>query len=73
MRTGFDDPADSPRPGENVITEMVAIAADRATLAQREINAVRKARHNGLSWAEIGTLLGIKKQTAHRKFRGLVR
>lgn len=73
MKTGFGDPAESPQPGEDIITEMMAIAADRAAIAQREINAVRKARHNGLSWAEIGTLLGVKKQTVHRKYRGLLR
>jgi hypothetical protein len=27
------------------------------------------ARHQGLSWAEIGTLLGVTRQTMHRKYR----
>jgi hypothetical protein len=35
---------------------------------QREV-AVRRARHAGLSWAEIGTLLGVTRQTMHRKYR----
>ena len=64
MRTsvGTDDDGD-------VVGELAAIAESRRELARREEVAVRRARHSGLSWAEIGTLLGVTKQTMHRKYR----
>lgn len=52
-----------------VVGELARIAEDRRALARREEVAVRRARHTGLSWAEIGTLLGVTKQTIHRKYR----
>ncbi len=52
-----------------VVGELAAIAEDKRTLTRREEVAVRKARHSGLSWAEIGTLLGVTRQTIHRKYR----
>ena len=52
-----------------VIGELVAIAEAKRALSRREEVAVRKARHSGLSWAEIGTLLGVTRQTIHRKYR----
>lgn len=51
-----------------VIGELAAVAEAKRELAGREEVAVRKARHSGLSWAEIGTLLGVTKQTMHRKY-----
>lgn len=55
--------------GGGVIAELAAIAEDKRTLTRREEVAVRRARNLGLSWAEIGTLLGVTRQTIHRKFR----
>ena len=52
-----------------VFGELRSIANSRRELARREEVAVRRARHAGLSWAEIGTLLGVTKQTIHRKYR----
>lgn len=49
--------------------ELAAIAEAKRAVARREEVAVRKARHTGLSWAEIGTLLGVTRQTIHRKYR----
>lgn len=64
MRTAVGSDEDG-----GVVGELVRIAEDRRALARREEVAVRRARHTGLSWAEIGTLLGVTKQTIHRKYR----
>jgi IS30 family transposase len=64
MKTSLD--ADD---GGGVTGELAAVAVARQELSRREEVAVRRARHAGLSWAEIGTLLGVTKQTIHRKYR----
>lgn len=51
------------------VAELAAVAAAKRELARREEVAVRRARHHGLSWAEIGTFLGVTRQTMHRKYR----
>jgi DNA-directed RNA polymerase specialized sigma24 family protein len=55
--------------GGGVLDELAAVREAKRDLARREEVAVRRARHSGLSWAEIGTLLGVTKQTMHRKYR----
>lgn len=55
--------------GGGAIAELAAVAAAKRALSRREEVAVRRARHLGLSWAEIGTLLGVTRQTIHRKYR----
>lgn len=62
MRTATGD-------DDGVVGELTAIAAAKRDLARREEVAVRRARHQGLSWAEIGVLLGVTRQTMHRKYR----
>lgn len=52
-----------------VVAELADVAENKRELARREEVAVRRARHQGLSWAEIGTLLGVTRQTMHRKYR----
>ena len=52
-----------------VIEELAAVREDRRDITRREEVAVRRARNAGLSWAEIGTLLGVTRQTIHRKYR----
>ena len=52
-----------------VIAELAAIAEAKSELSRREDTAVRRARNSGLSWAEIGVLLGVTRQTMHRKYR----
>lgn len=54
---------------DGVIGELSRLAEAKRALARREEVAVRRARHQGLSWAEIGTLLGVTRQTIHRKYR----
>jgi DNA-directed RNA polymerase specialized sigma24 family protein len=51
-----------------VVGELAAVAEAKRELSRREEVAVRKARHSGLTWAEIGTLLGVTRQTIHRKY-----
>ena len=55
--------------GGGVIGELAAVREAKRDLSRREEVAVRRARHQGLSWAEIGTLLGVTRQTMHRKYR----
>ena len=55
--------------GGGVFGELAAVAEAKRELARREDVAVRRARQVGLSWAEIGTLLGVTRQTMHRKYR----
>jgi hypothetical protein len=64
MRTsiGADD-------GDGIVHELAAVRDARQAVTRREEVAVRRARQAGLSWAEIGTLLGVTKQTMHRKYR----
>ena len=52
-----------------IVSELAALAELKRELARREEVAVRRARHSGHSWAEIGTLLGVTRQTMHRKYR----
>ena len=55
--------------GGGPVDELAAVREARRELSRREEVAVRRARQAGLSWAEIGTLLGVTKQTMHRKYR----
>lgn len=67
MLTGMKTSVD---PGDrDPIVELVAVREAKRDLSRREEVAVRRARHHGLSWAEIGTLLGVTRQTIHRKYR----
>ncbi len=66
MKTGFDEPDDA---DQTPIEQLTRIAAQRRDLAREEEVAVRRARIAGLSWAEIGLLLGVSKQAMHKKYR----
>lgn len=46
-------------------------AARRDLLEDALIEAVRAARQSGRSWSEIGTMLGVSKQAAQRKYTKL--
>lgn len=66
MRTSL-----GPEDADDVIGELRTVAQQKTAIARREEVAVRRARHAGLSWAQIGTLLGVTRQTMHRKYRGV--
>ena len=55
-------------PGQDPLGELVRIAEAKRELAAAEAAAVRRARVQGFSWAEIGTLLGVSKQAMHQKY-----
>ena len=52
-----------------MVGELAAVAEAKRELSRREDVAVRRARQVGLSWAEIGTLLGVTRQPTPRKYR----
>lgn len=65
METTFDfDDDDESVP----IARLAAIAKAKAALAREESAAVRHARLHGMSWAEIGLVLGVSKQALHKRF-----
>ncbi|MFT3662936.1 MAG: hypothetical protein QM809_16660 [Gordonia sp. (in: high G+C Gram-positive bacteria)] len=66
MKTAYDQPDDA---DETPIEQLTRIAALRRDLSRQEEAAVRRARIAGLSWAEIGLLLGVSKQAMHKKYR----
>ncbi len=68
MLTDMETSVDTGDDG-GVIPELAAVREAKHELARREEVAVRRARNSGLSWAEIGTLLGVTRQTMHRKYR----
>jgi hypothetical protein len=47
---------------------LARIAALRRDLARAEAAEVRHARQCGMSWAEIGVILGVSKQAMHKKY-----
>ncbi|GAA1715703.1 sigma factor-like helix-turn-helix DNA-binding protein [Dietzia cercidiphylli] len=68
MNTTYDDADDHEEDTPNPVARLAAIAEARAALAREESAAVRHARLHGLSWAEIGVVLGVSKQALHKRF-----
>lgn len=50
------------------VRRLAAIAEAKSEIARAEAAAVRHARMHGMSWAEIGTILGVSKQALHQRF-----
>ncbi|MGV9672508.1 MULTISPECIES: hypothetical protein [unclassified Gordonia (in: high G+C Gram-positive bacteria)] len=67
MHTGIGT-GDSGDP-DNPVSALAEVADRRRQLARDEEVAVRRARTAGLSWAEIGVVLGVSKQAMHKKYR----
>lgn len=69
MRTGVDSGDDGPDTPNDPVTALAAVAGRRRQLSRDEEVAVRRARVAGLTWAEIGVVLGVSKQAIHKKYR----
>lgn len=57
--------------GEAALDAMADIGTLRRLLEQAELTAVRSARREGRSWAEIATRLGVTRQSAWERWREL--
>lgn len=53
------------------LTAIAEFAARRDRLEDALTEAVRTARRHGKSWSQIGTMLGVSKQAAQRKYAKL--
>lgn len=58
-------------PGDDPLAALSDIGAVRRLLDQAELAAVRSARRDGKSWAEIATHLGVTRQSAWERWRDL--
>lgn len=56
--------------GDDVFAQLGALVALRQEADRREVVLVRRARAQGLTWAEIAFLLGVSKQAVHKKHGG---
>lgn len=56
--------------GEDPLRALRATAELAAEMNRREAVAVRRARLQGLTWAQIAKALGVSRQAVHRKYGG---
>ena len=54
----------------DVFAQLGALVALRKEADRREAVLVRRARAEGLTWAEIAFLLGVSKQAVHKRHGG---
>lgn len=55
---------------EDPLRALRATAELAAEMNRREAVAVRRARLQGLTWAQIAKALGVSRQAVHRKYGG---
>lgn len=55
---------------DDPLRALSATASLRTEVARVEAVAVRRARAQGLSWAQIAAALGVSRQAVHRKYGG---
>lgn len=55
---------------DDPLRALAATAGLRTEVARVEAVAVRRARTQGLSWAQIAAALGVSRQAVHRKYGG---
>ena len=63
--------ADAVLTGDRALHALADISTVRRTLDQAELTAVRAARRQAKSWAEIATHLGVTRQSAWERWRDL--
>ncbi len=62
------DPAELKEAGIETLRAIAELAEMLHGVDEKLIDAVRSARHARRSWSEIGTMLGVSKQAAQRKY-----
>jgi hypothetical protein len=62
------DPADLVEADTSALQLIGELATRRDALDEQLVEAVRSARVEGRSWSMIGTVLGVSKQAAQRKY-----
>ncbi|WP_437426545.1 hypothetical protein [Williamsia muralis] len=53
---------------DDPVSGLAATVRLRAELERTESVLVRRARVNGVTWAQIATILGVSKQAVHKKY-----
>jgi hypothetical protein len=62
------EPGDLATVDTSVLRQLAKLAEQREALDDEVTNAVHAARRANRSWSEIGTMLGVSKQAAQRKY-----
>src|SRR5919107_3891685 len=70
-RAAWDRLAVPPGSGEEALAALSDIGVVRRLLDQAELEAVRAARRDRKSWAEIATRLGVSRQSAWERWKDL--
>lgn len=69
--SNFPDPVLADYLSGNSVRELRNARDNLALAKTRYANAVHAGRTAGLSWAQIGVILGVSRQQLHRRFRDL--